>query len=171
MTSEERASQLELARGIALNQLAARARSAAELRRALAKRNVAADVIDELLGRFAEVGLIDDAAFAEALTQSRALHSGRGRARIRRELQEKGVASELVQQALEGLDPDDERAAALALAMRRARSLAGFEPHVARRRLMGVLLRRGYPAPVVASVADEVLGQLAEAGMDAPEDC
>lgn len=159
MTSEEaseRATQLEVARKIALDQLAVRARSEQELRTVLLRRKVPAEIAEEVLERFTEVGLIDDAAFAQALTQSRATHSLRGRARIRQELQAKGVDRELANEALAELDPEEERAAALQLAQRKLPSLARLEPHVARRRLAGVLARRGFPGGVVTSVLAEV---------------
>lgn len=159
MTSEqeqERATQLEVARKIALDQLAVRARSGQELRAVLARRKVPADIAAEVLERFTEVGLIDDAAFAQALTRSRATHSLRGRARIRQELHAKGVDRELADEALAELDPEEERAAALQLAQRKYPGLARLEPHVARRRLAGVLARRGFPGGVVSSVLAEV---------------
>lgn len=160
MTSDpgERAAQREVARKIALDLLTARQRSKEELRRAMAKRNVPSDVADEIVDRFEQVGLVDDAAFAQALTQSRGTYSGRGRARIRQELQAKGIDRDIVEEALGELDPAQEREAALRLAQKRARSMAGLEPHVARRRLMGVLARRGYAGSIVASVVDETLG-------------
>ena len=66
-----RAEQLEIARGIALRLLDARSWSEAELRDRLALRGIPEDVSGELTERFREVGLLDDAAFAEALTQTR----------------------------------------------------------------------------------------------------
>lgn len=163
MTSDQdRATQLEVARKIALDQLNVRQRSTQELRAAMARRNVPEDVAEEILRRFQDVGLIDDAAFAAALTASRSEFGLRGSRRIRQELQVKGIDRELADEALAGLSSQDERQAALTLAERRARSLAGLEPHVARRRLMGVLARRGFPGSVVASVTDEVLGRSQE---------
>ena len=142
MTSEApepRERQLEVARTIALDLLTARQRSIKELRDAMAKRNVPADVADEVLERFGEVGLVDDSAFAASLVASRSRYSQRGRARIRQE-------------------PGDELESARAVAAKRARSLAGLEPQVARRRLAGVLARRGFPSDVVTRVLGEVLG-------------
>lgn len=95
-----RAAQLELARTVVVNQLAARDRSSAELRRAIARRGIPQDVADEVLDRFGELGLVDDAAFAASLTSSRVAHSLRGRYRIRQELAEKGVSGEQVSEAL-----------------------------------------------------------------------
>ncbi len=158
LTSDpERATQLEVARKIALDQLNVRQRSVHELRTAMAKRNVPEDVAEEVLGRFREVGLVDDAAFAASLTASRSEFGLRGSRRIRQELQQKGVDREVADEVLSSLTREDERDAALRLAERRARSMSGLEPHVARRRLMGVLARRGFPSGIVTSVTDEVL--------------
>ena len=157
-TPDGRATQLEVARKIALDLLAVRARSEHELRQAMARRNVPADIADELLSRFVEVGLIDDAAFAATLVRSRSEFSHRGRARIRQELREKGVDREVAEEVLAELDPADERAAALELAYRKVRSMASLEQQVAYRRLAGMLARRGYGPGTVSSVLAEVLG-------------
>lgn len=162
MTSEqnggERAAQLEVARKIALDQLAARARSEQELRQKMARRDVPADVADEIIERFSQVGLVDDAAFAHALTATRSEVGKQGKARIRQELRAKGVDRETADEALDALDPEAERQAALTLARRRVRSMAGLERHVARRRLSGVLARRGFSYSIVSSVLEDVLG-------------
>lgn len=157
-TAEERATQLEVARKIALDQLATRARSEQELRQVMQRRNVPPDVADEIVARFTEVGLLNDAAFAQALTTSRASFGLRGKARIRQELQAKGIDRDTANEALAELDPEDEREAALTLARRRVRSLTGLERHVARRRLAGVLARRGFSSGIVTSVLEVVMG-------------
>ncbi|MHA7860758.1 regulatory protein RecX [Tessaracoccus sp. Y36] len=157
-SAEERVTQVEVARKIALDQLATRARSEQELRTVMKRRNVPADVADEIIERFTEVGLIDDAAFAQSLTSTRAEFGLRGRVRIRQELQAKGIDREIADEVLAQLDPEDEREAALTLARRRVRSLTGLERHVARRRLAGVLARRGFSGGIVSGVLEEVLG-------------
>ncbi|GAA4903194.1 hypothetical protein GCM10025789_22530 [Tessaracoccus lubricantis] len=157
-SAEERATQLEVARKIALDQLATRARSEQELRTVMKRRNVPADIADELIDRFREVGLIDDAAFAQALATTRSEFGLRGRSRIRQELQSKGIDREIADDVLAQLSPEDEREAALTLARRRVRSLTGLERQVARRRLAGVLARRGFSGGIVNAVLEEVLG-------------
>lgn len=146
-----------MARKIALDQLATRQRSEHELRATMARRNVPADIIDELLERFTEVGLIDDEAFASSLTTTRATVGQRGRYRIRQELAAKGIDREVAEAAVSEIDPEDEMDAAVALAVKRARSLASLEPHVARRRLAGVLARRGFPSGVVSAAVAKAL--------------
>ncbi len=154
--------QLEFARRIALNQLETRARSANELRRAMAKKLVPEDIIEELLGRLERVGLVDDAAFATALVNTRTKVARRGSRRIRAELREKGVPDELAEEALAGVDPQDELAAAMEFAAKKVRSMTALDPAVARRRLYGALARRGFGSDVVRQVTEDALGSHGE---------
>lgn len=148
---------LEFARKIALDLLSIRPRSVHELRQKLAAKGVPESVVDELTGRFLEVGLLDDAQFAESLVVSRSQYSHRGRRRIREELRRKGIDGDTLAQALEAVDDEDEWAAARAVADKKMRSLRGVDPAVARRRLAGVLARRGFAPHVVMEVTRESL--------------
>ena len=70
-----------MAREIALRRLSVRARSRKELAQDLKSRDVPAEAAAAVLDRFAEVGLIDDAAFAEEWVEARGRRSGAGRLR------------------------------------------------------------------------------------------
>ena len=65
-----------VARQICLQQLEVRPRTRAELAAVLARRDVDAEVAEEVLSRFTDVGIIDDAAFSELWGSSR--HRGKG---------------------------------------------------------------------------------------------
>ena len=147
----------ELARDICLRLLAARPRTRAELATALRRKGIADDVATEVLERYDEVGLIDDAAFARAWVSSR--HHGRGLARraLANELRQRGVESEVVGEALEGLDADTEAATARAMVDRRLRTMGRVAPEAAYRRLVGMLARKGYPASVAYRVVRDAL--------------
>lgn len=152
-----------MAREICLRQLAVRPRTRAELATALARRGISEEVAAEVLDRYDEVGMIDDAAFARAWVSTR--HHGRGLARraLANELRQRGVASETVGEALEDLDPDTEAATARALVDRKLRSTSGA-PDAVFRRLAGMLARKGYPAGVaIRAVKDAMAAQSAEA--------
>src|SRR5690606_25077958 len=69
----------EVARTIALRLLSAAPRSRAQLAEKLAARDVPEDVAGALLDRYEEVGLLDDAAYADMLVRTR--HAERGLAR------------------------------------------------------------------------------------------
>src|SRR5204863_600244 len=136
----------ELAREVCLRQLAVRPRTRAELATALRRRRIPDDVIVEVLDRYDEVGLIDDAAFARAWVTSR--HHGRGLARraLAGELRQRGVDGQLVGVALDELDAATEAATARELAERKLRGMGTAAPEVVFRRLVGMLARKGHPA-------------------------
>ena len=92
--------QLEFARQIALRLLDSRSRSEAELWDRLTSRGVPDEICQELIGRFRDVGLVDDAAFADALTQTCVQVNRYGATRIRAELRRRGVAEDVVAEAL-----------------------------------------------------------------------
>ena len=152
-----------MAREICLRQLAVRPRTRAELAKALAKRDISAEVIAEVLDRYDEVGIIDDAAFARAWVSSR--HHGRGLARraLANELRRHGVDADTAGEALDDIDPDTEAATARALVDRKLRTASG-EPQAVFRRLVGMLARKGYPPGVaIGAVKDALAAQSAEA--------
>ncbi|MFD0397780.1 recombination regulator RecX [Kitasatospora sp. NPDC127121] len=157
--AEETADPETRARDICLRLLTGAAKSRKQLADALRKREIPDDVADEVLTRLEEVGLIDDAAFAAAWVESRHAVRGLSRRALAQELRTKGVAADLVEQAVAQLDHDDETEAARALVDRKLRSTRGLDPQVRMRRLVGVLARRGYSEGlafrVVRSALDE----------------
>jgi regulatory protein len=153
----------EVAREICLRQLATRPRTRAELAKALTRREISAEVIAEVLDRYDEVGLIDDAAFARAWVSTR--HHGRGLARraLANELRQRGVDAELVGEALEAVDDESEADTARTLVERRLRSVTG-SPDAIFRKLVGMLARKGYSAGVaIPAVKDALAARDAEA--------
>jgi regulatory protein len=145
-----------VAREFCLKLLAVRPRTRAELARELRKRGIDDQVATEVLNRYDEVGMIDDAAFARAWVTSR--HHGRGLAgrALARELRQRGVSKEDTDEALSGLDSATEAQTALELATRRLRSMHG-EPEAIFRRLAGMLARKGYPPGVALRAVKEAL--------------
>ena len=149
----------EAARLICLRLLTSGPRTRAQLATALRKRRVPDEVADSVLGRFAEVGLIDDAAFARAWVESR--HHGRGLARkaLAAELRQRGVADGEVRSAVGLLGPQDELATAQQLVAKRLAASRGKPMPARARQLMGMLARKGYPAGLAAQVVREALEQ------------
>jgi regulatory protein len=152
-----------VARKILLDQLTGKARSRSELRAKLAQREVPADVADTLLDRFEEVGLVDDAAFARAWVESRQAGRGLAPRALREELRRKGVADDVVADALAAIDADTQDAAARALVRKKLRTLRGVDSTTATRRLVGMLARKGYgPGVAYAVVRDELRAEAAQ---------
>jgi regulatory protein len=150
----------QVVRTILLRRLSAAPRTRSELRSDLLRRGVAEDVADRVLDRFAEVGLIDDAAYAQLWVDSRQRTRGSARGVLRQELRAKGVSDDDAAVALEGIDDDAERSRAVQLVQVRLRSMQRLEPEVRVRRLVSMLMRRGYRRGTALSVVTEVLGEL-----------
>ncbi len=163
------ADPIAVAREIALRQLTVRARSRAELERALARKQVPTEVAAAVLDRLAEVGLVDDEVFARDW-----LAAGDRRQRSRRallaELAEKGVDRDVAEAAAAELDGEHDYQVARAYAERKAAGLLRLDPSARYRRLAGALARRGFATSVVAQVTREVLAELGEADDPTPAD-
>ena len=160
----------EAARQICLRLLAAGPRTRAQLASALRRRRVPDEIAEAVLGRFAEVRLIDDAAFAQAWVETR--HHGRDLARraLSAELRQRGVAADEVRAAVGSLGDADELAAARRLVAKRIGASRGRPLPARVRHLVGVLARKGYPAGLAYQVVREALERDgltgAEAGFD-----
>ena len=125
-----------------------------------------ADAAETVLGRFAEVGLIDDTMFATAWVESRHYGRGLGRRALVAELDRRGVARDDIEVAVGHLSAEAERATALALVGRKIASTAG-QPYRARvRKLVGMLARKGYPADLAYSVVSEALDRSGDSSAD-----
>jgi SOS response regulatory protein OraA/RecX len=131
--------------GRALRALGPRDRSRRALADRLTRAGVRVDAREEALTRLEETGLVDDARVA--MTRARSLaERSYGDAAIRYDLEREGVASELVEDALAGLEPEPARARALV-------ERRGAEPKTAR-----WLASRGFEAATV----EEAVGGFAE---------
>ncbi|MBM7442608.1 recombination regulator RecX [Streptomyces sp. HB132] len=135
---------VEQARNICLRLLTGTPRTRKQLADALRKREIPDEAAEEVLSRFEDVGLIDDAAFADAWVESR--HHGRGLARraLARELRTKGVDPVVIDEAVGQLDPEQEEGTARELVARKLRSTRGLDRDKRLRRLAGMLARKGY---------------------------
>jgi regulatory protein len=128
----------------------------------MTRRAVPQEVIDRVLDRFTDVGLIDDAAFAAAWVDSR--HHGRGLARraLAAELRRKGVDEEVAADALSAVTSDDEEAAAEQLVRRRLASMSGLPRDVRTRRLVAMLGRKGFGASMAFRVVNTAIAEADE---------
>ena len=133
----------------ALRLLRHRDRSAAQIEQELAAREVDADARADALETLRRTGLVDDNRFAERRAGTLA-DRGAGDAFIRHDLEVAGIAQDVVDDALAGLEDEHERA-------RRIVERRGASPKTAR-----YLAGKGFSTDVVhtaiARAGDEPLG-------------
>lgn len=150
----------ELARALCLRLLTARARTRAELAGQLAKRGYPDDVATRVLDRLADVGLVDDAGFAEQWVHSRRVNVGKGKRALAAELRTKGVDDDVITEVLASIKPAAERGRAEKLVRARLRRepLGNDDDAVrASRRLVAMLARRGYDQTMAYDVVSTEL--------------
>jgi regulatory protein len=143
----------------AMQFLSARLHSRSELQRKLNRREYGESIINGVLDDLTRLGYIDDARFAltKALSLAERKHHGRRRAFV--ELRKSGVTGEVADRALNDVyETTDSVAIARELALKQAPRLRKLDPLVAKRRLVGMLQRRGFDYETIKPVVDEVLG-------------
>ena len=155
-----------VARRIVLRQLAMGPRTRRQLEDKLRERGCEPAVAARVLDRMGEVGLVDDEAYAEMFVRSRQETKGLAAGALRHELRRKGVADDLVDAALEEIDPEGDREQARALVTRRLRTMRGLDREVQTRRLAGFLARKGYGPGVAFQVIRDALDGLPEHARD-----
>jgi regulatory protein len=143
----------------ALNMLAVRARSSAELARLLVRKGEARELVDAAIGRLKEQGFLDDAAFAQSFTRAKVLGAQQSRRRVQQDLARKGVAREVSDAAIATVFEDeqvDQREIVEVAARKKLRTLKKIDPAVRRRRLYAFLARRGYDGEDIRRAMDAV---------------
>ncbi|HEX3302271.1 MAG TPA: regulatory protein RecX [Thermomicrobiales bacterium] len=139
------------AKQVATRQLSYRPRSISELRQTLGQRGFGPQIIDQVIERFSELGYLDDADFARRWIQTREQLAPRGTRLLKQELRQKGIDTDLADEALADADLD-ELDAATRIAERRLPKMTGLDRDTQRRRLAGYLERRGFSHDVVRQI-------------------
>lgn len=160
--SDADADAYAVARAVVLRLLTGAPKSRSELEKALRRKGCPDDVAARVLDRYAEVGLVDDEAYARAFVRSKQAGRGLARRALTHELRAKGVADEIAEAVLDEVDPQDERGRAHALVEKRLRAMHGLDRATQTRRLSGMLARKGYGHDVARSVISEALDALPE---------
>ncbi|MGH3764410.1 MAG: regulatory protein RecX [Pseudonocardiaceae bacterium] len=145
------------AQRICLQLLTARPRSRAELADALRQRGILDEVGEPVLDRLGELGLVNDAALAEAAVYSGYRHRGLSRRALSTELRRRGVSEQVVGEAISAVAPEDEEAQARELVRRRVGTNTVRDNRLARK-LRAMLARKGYSEGLAWRVVRDEIG-------------
>ena len=178
-TAVDEAQQYDKAWRDASRHLARRMFSERMLRDKLRQREHQPATIDRVIDRLKELELLDDATFGRALIRETLNRKPTGPNLLLVKLRQKGIDSELANALLREITQpagDDEDAAftrhmdtdrhaqavsvegARALAERKLRSLQRVEPMVRKRRLYGMLARRGFGPDIIQDALHDLPG-------------
>lgn len=133
--------------------LSYRPRSEPEIRERLNRHGFDDDSIEAVIDKLKRQGLVDDAAFAQFWKENRESFSPRSQWLTRLELRRKGVADQIIDEAVNTIDDEE---SAYRAALKKAGSLSGSDYQGFRRRLGEHLKRRGFNYGVIDSTVSRV---------------
>lgn len=157
------ADDIEKARETALRYIEYRPRSMAEVRKNLRDKSYDDAVIDQVINRLSDVGLLDDTKFAAYWVEQRETFKPRSQMALRQELLQKGVDRAIIDSAVDSVD---ETAAATQLAQKQANRYAHLDEDAFRKKMMGYLQRRGFSYGIIQEVTILVWEELSTEQQD-----
>lgn len=131
------------AKNVALKFLSFRRRTEREIKDKLKSKGFEEKTITKTVDKLKGYDLINDLEFAAAWVKERLAHKPRGKKLLKQELWKKGVQKDIIDQVIEELCQDEDKSASKLLQKIKKR-YRNFEPEVARRRMLSLLLRRGF---------------------------
>ncbi len=154
----QQAAAVDKAMRDAMTRLSRRMLSSGDMRRKLRQRDHDAPVIDEALERLEALDLIDDEAFGRALIAETLRRKPAGPKLLRSKLMQKGLDRELIDRLLAELTPvgDDAVHGAVELIEKKLRSMGNLDENTRKRRLWGMLARRGFEADVIEQAMRQI---------------
>jgi regulatory protein len=142
----------------ALRMLSYRPRSEAEIKKKLSQKGFPNEVIEQIMDRLRQNGLLDDAQFAQAWVENQANFRPRGRRVLALELRMKGISPEVIEETLP--EAGDEEALAYQAGNSQAKRWNRLEWKDFRLKMTQFLARRGFTyetiVPTVKRIWDEV---------------
>jgi regulatory protein len=148
---------VETAYNKALDYLSNRPRSRAEVETFLRKRSVPETQIEAVVERLERAALLDDEAFAQFWVENRERFRPRGLRALRYELRGKGVADEVIEQALVSVDVAD---SAYRSASKKAQQLRHSDHKTFIQKIVGYLARQGFDYGVAREAAERHWSEL-----------
>jgi regulatory protein len=133
--------------------LSARPRSQNEIVQRLKKRGFGQADIESTVQKLRQLKLVDDEAFAEYWQENRTAFRPRSQRALKVELRQKGVATELIQAAVEKVDESE---GAYQAAAAKARRMATLDYREFRQKLGGFLQRRGFSYGIIKTTVKRV---------------
>jgi regulatory protein len=146
-----------------LHLLGRRELSVAECRTRLADKEHPEDEIDAAIARLIETRALDDQRVARAYARTSINLKGRGRLRVQRELQHKGISQDIAAEAVaEVLGDADEQMMVARAIQKRLRGRTVLKDRAESARLYQYLMRQGYPPEAVITELKKLRGARSE---------
>ncbi len=138
--------------------LSKRMYSAKEIQDKLKIQGYTDGIIKDVISKMEDYGYINDRTFAEEWVRSRINNKPKGISIIRRELKNKGIEEETIENALnETMGEITQHNLALELARKRIKSYKNDDNMSTKRKLYAYLIRHGFSYDIIRSVMNKVM--------------
>lgn len=146
---------VQKARQYALKLLSYRGRSEKELKERLIKKGITKSVASSTINYLKHIGLIDDKALAETLKREALTTKLLSQNGAKRFMLNRGIPREFVNMVF-SFDEKEDIENARRLVDKKLRAYKNYSPEIAKRRLHGLLFRRGYSFETIKRVLKDV---------------
>ncbi|CAJ1226979.1 regulatory protein RecX [Levilactobacillus zymae] len=136
----------------ALDYLSQQLRTEKEVRDKLAGLEIPPEVIDETLGRLADLNLVDDAHYAASYVRTMMRTSDKGPRVIRQHLRQKGVLEQPIDDALKLYTPEERQTVGTAVAQKLAKRYRHQAFHTQEQKIRQGLMTRGFASDEVGTM-------------------
>ena len=139
--------------------LSFRNRSEKEMREYLTKKNAPSNIIEKIIASLKEHKFLNDETFARSFVLSRARLKPKGKALLKIELRQKGIADDIITTVLSEVQDEipDELAQAKSLITKKMERMQGASRNEIYSKVGGFLSRRGFSWDIVKKAIDESL--------------
>jgi regulatory protein len=154
----------------AIKILTRRAHSVSEMKKALIRRTAHEDLIQKVIARLKQNGLIDDARYAKQFARQRTQLRKQGKFRVARELRARGVPDRHIESALEETAAETDEAAMVR--QRIERKLRLYHGEIDDRKVASLyrsLLRAGFSSDTIRRELHRLTSQDLPDASDAPD--
>ena len=145
------------AKNYALELLSNQSYSKGQMVHQLGRKGFATEAIDTTLEDLEQLGHIKDENFARKWVARRQRSKPKGKKMLEHELANQNIDRATVNRVIAGIDDEAESNIALQLAQKQAKRYQSLPPEVAKRRLHGFLLRRGFAYETIQTAIERVL--------------
>ena len=129
----------------------------ADVEQKLRRWDLAQEEIEEIMAFLTKHRFVDDARFVSAYVQDKFHFRRWGKRKIEQMLRQKGIATDVIANALDLLEDETYDETCVALLQQKSRSLGEMDPYQRKVKLFRFALARGFDSEVIHRCLDRVL--------------
>ena len=123
----------------------------------LHERGVPDEIVNEVLNRMSDVGLVNDVEYAAMFVRSKRNTRGLAPRVLAQELRQRGIDDTIIESELAAISPEDDRELARSLVRKKLNTTGRHDRDTAMRRLTSMLIRKGFSSGLAFDVVREEL--------------